>query len=478
MYPQSSSVCGHLRQKCRPSAATGRRYGLLATAVLSVFCWGHIAAMRACAQAAPSTINERLYVRQMLLPAKGLAYDPVTKKLFASLPGSIGPDGNSVVEIDFVTAEMSKPFFVGSEPRMMEASRDGKYLYVILSGSKSVARVSLATRKVETIPVGDNAASIAVSPVDSSWFALVRGIDVTLFQNGVQARVKRAGSNSVAYSEDGKAVFGYDGASSSFGLVRYPTDSAGWAGSIDNHAGLIGGYGVRIKCANRRLYATNGTVIDCQKFTVLGQLPDAGGEVMVDPKVARVYYVKNNGTSSTGQNSGCTFRVYDPDKFVKLGELQLPLAQGDATDGQLLGDNRVAFLVNGSLVMISPEMDLVGACKARNWSEAQKLLLRGVNINCSDELGGTALMWCCYFGNQDLATQLLDRKADLLARDGREDTALGYAVASGNARVVDLLLRRGADPNLHGALGTPLKIATTLNRPDLIQMLTLAGGKL
>ena len=166
-----------------------------------------------------------------------------------------------------------------------------------------------------------------------------------------------------------------------------------------------------------------------------------------------------------------------PDKFTQKGEWVLPRAQGDPTGAVLLGENRIAFLAGESLILIGPEMDLIGACKTKDWTAAQKLLLGNAYVNCSDEIGGTALMWASYYGNQAFATLLLDKNADIAAKDGRGDTALGYAVVSGNARVVDLLLRRGADPNAGGTLGAPLKIAAEMKRADLIQMLTLAGGK-
>src|SRR4051794_29917694 len=89
-----------------------------AVVTLLLCCSGSETSSRA--QTAPTTDGRPLYVRQIAFPAKALAYDSVTKKLFASLPSTVGAEGNSVIEIDPVTAQPTKPFFVGSEPNMME----------------------------------------------------------------------------------------------------------------------------------------------------------------------------------------------------------------------------------------------------------------------------------------------------------------------------------------------------------------------
>jgi len=65
----------------------------------------------------------------------------------------------------------------------------------------------------------------------------------------------------------------------------------------------------------------------------------------------------------------------------------------------------------------------------------------------------------------------------LSIKDGRKNSALHYAVMSGNIALVDLLLHSGADVNASGVLGSPLKIATDMQRADLVRVLQQAGAK-
>lgn len=76
-----------------------------------------------------------------------IIYNPISRKIYASVPGSTGPGGNSAVPIDPQTGEVGLPIAVGSETNHMAVSDDGKYLYVS-PDTGDVRRVDLKTRKL------------------------------------------------------------------------------------------------------------------------------------------------------------------------------------------------------------------------------------------------------------------------------------------------------------------------------------------
>jgi len=85
---------------------------------------------------------------------------------------------------------------------------------------------------------------------------------------------------------------------------------------------------------------------------------------------------------------------------------------------------------------------------------ALRLLDGGASVNSRDEgSGATPLMVSCMSEDSAMAGMLLDRGAQVDARDLKGRSALLYAAISGSMAGVRLLLERGADPALHSAQG-------------------------
>lgn len=113
-------------------------------------------------------------------------------------------------------------------------------------------------------------------------------------------------------------------------------------------------------------------------------------------------------------------------------------------------------------------------------TEVVKLLLEeDANVDCKDAKGRTPLWWAAFHGrdgNWDVLLRLLiSRAVDLDARDedmGR--TALSFAAAYGRTDVARLLIEKGADVNAKDAEGwTPLKWAEMERRETVVQLLEL-----
>ena len=78
---------------------------------------------------------------------------------------------------------------------------------------------------------------------------------------------------------------------------------------------------------------------------------------------------------------------------------------------------------------------------------------KGVSHKAKDAEGQTLLHLAAFHGHRDLAELLLDRKADANARDAKGHTPLWFAITSednpkGKVALLDLLVRRGADPRV------------------------------
>ncbi|KAK0710343.1 hypothetical protein B0T26DRAFT_679630 [Lasiosphaeria miniovina] len=77
-----------------------------------------------------------------------------------------------------------------------------------------------------------------------------------------------------------------------------------------------------------------------------------------------------------------------------------------------------------------------------------ELLSMGADANSSSADGHSALAWAASTGRVSTAQMLLDRGASMHnARNTQQTTPLEEAAASGSLPIVELLIRRGADPN-------------------------------
>src|SRR6185295_16445379 len=79
-----------------------------------------------------------------------------------------------------------------------------------------------------------------------------------------------------------------------------------------------------------------------------------------------------------------------------------------------------------------------------------------LDLNAQGANGVTALMLYVWREREDVVPQLLDRGAKLDLQDSGGDTALHGAAHRGNAKITEILLAKGANPNVKNkAGGTP-----------------------
>jgi ankyrin repeat protein len=101
------------------------------------------------------------------------------------------------------------------------------------------------------------------------------------------------------------------------------------------------------------------------------------------------------------------------------------------------------------------------------------------DVNAFARDGFTGLGLACFFGHVDLARRLLDLGADpnLASHNSMRVAPLHSAVTTGSAPLVELLLARGASPDVAEANGyTPLHTAAGHGNREIIAMLLTAGA--
>jgi ankyrin repeat protein len=211
----------------------------------------------------------------------------------------------------------------------------------------------------------------------------------------------------------------------------------------------------------------------------------------------------------------------EPDLFSAAGLGDLDRVKAFWVDGKLrsnastTGSSR--FAADGSRLPRPPETDVevisdafVMACRSGHLEVASWLLSKGVDLNFRGYIGGAALHWAEYSGNDDLCEMLrqagasdeledssyhaspkafgvivpanwglvprlerkLDTHPDRINLRGGFGTPLNAAVYNGQLGTTQLLLSRGADQAVKNAAGlTPLELARHLGFHDIAALL-------
>jgi hypothetical protein len=178
-------------------------------------------------------------LRKLELVHNALVFDASRNRYYASIPGSVVGNGNSIASIDPTTGAVSYSGAVGSEPFAMALAADASALYVGLNGSGDVIRLSLPgmtelsrTRLPAPAFFGQlMAEKLAVSPVDPNVVAVSmwrsnsspRHGGVALIRSGaLQPAMTQdhTGSNLIAFDPNGQFVYGYNNETTEFGLRR------------------------------------------------------------------------------------------------------------------------------------------------------------------------------------------------------------------------------------------------------------------
>jgi sugar lactone lactonase YvrE len=293
----------------------------------------------------PSPAYVPTFVRKIDLPANAIVHSQATQSLYASVPSSAGPNGNSITRIAPETGAVGPSVFIGSEPDKLALSDDGQTLYATLAGASAVRRFDVPTQTPGLQFASGSAFPIDmdVLPGNPNAVALSRGFSsgIGIFDNGVQRPNTGTGSyyaiGPIEFGATAATLYGYDSFSSGFELVKFIVDGSGvTTSSVTNN--LLTGFINTLKFSNGALYSGSGRIVDPEARRLLGTLQGVGysNAIAVDSTNGRVFYVSSNG-------SGMVVMAFDTNTFLPLGSVVLPGITGDPGTLVRWGTNGLAF---------------------------------------------------------------------------------------------------------------------------------------
>ena len=125
-----------------------------------------------------------------------------------------------------------------------------------------------------------------------------------------------------------------------------------------------------------------------------------------------------------------------------------------------------------------PAVPLVDAAKAGNSAAAAALLAKKVDVNAPEADGTTALHWAVRNDEAKLVDQLIRAGANVKAQNRYGVTPIALACENGSAPVVERLVKAGVSANTTGPLGeTALHVCARTGKPEAVRILLTNGAR-
>jgi subtilisin-like proprotein convertase family protein len=297
---------------------------------------------------------------RLTLPANDLIYDRNTQRIYASVPSTAGPVGNTITAINPLDGTVAASVFVGSEPNRLAMSDDGQFLYVGLDGAGAVRRLLLPTLPPGLqIPLGNEsffgrrfAEDIAVLPGSPQSYAMSRRFSgfsarhagVAIYDGATRRSVETPRteiSNAIEFGSLPARLYGYNQETTEFGFRRMSVDSSGVT-IQDATPNLIQQFSADIKFAGGLIYSTPGRVIDPEPRVLVGTFAvgSSARSVAPDVELGRVFFLRDQD-----------IQVFDRLTFQFLGAI--PITGGSGL-GSLTrwGADGLAFRTSGPIGVI------------------------------------------------------------------------------------------------------------------------------
>jgi len=248
------------------------------------------------------------------LTVNAIAYNAFDRRLYATVPGSDGPNGNSLAVIDPAAQTVLQYVPVGSEPNGLAISDDGKVLWVANAGSNTLRRVDLTTLTTgPLLPLGDDdygkvARHLSILP-GTQDSVVVASNGLTIFDNGVpraMAATTYGLLTSPTYSPF--LLYGYNNDDTGYDFVTFCVNQYGISVQRSQQ-NLLSGFGPNFQFDAGVLYGSSGAY-DINKQSVVGSYPVADA-VAIDPANRRIFTLRRFPNTQLA--------AYDMDTFGSVG---------------------------------------------------------------------------------------------------------------------------------------------------------------
>ncbi|RXH57937.1 hypothetical protein GRAN_1247 [Granulicella sibirica] len=348
------------------------------TSLIKTMGWGQVTVSSAAPGGGLSGSLTVSVYNLLNLPATAMTYDAFTRKLYTTLPSTAtSVTGNSLAAVDPATGVVGTPISVGSEPNLLAETTSGNYLYIGLSGAKSLGRFNLKTQTLDlTVPL-QSTSYFGSGPAAATGLAAVPGTDSAVAATGVgvidfagtTATVRTnsdPGLNNVTFA-DATHFYTYDNQSTGAEFYRYSLDSSG-IHPIDGTTLLgFGGFGGTFALDRGLVYASGGGIIDPSTTppSQVGLLPLGVGPYSTGLYGAGVIpYAAEQKSFNIGINTAGTaltfLERFDDQHFVMEDELQFPSSNiGSGVIGTRWGQDGLAYILPASFGSTVPNQILL-----------------------------------------------------------------------------------------------------------------------
>jgi trimeric autotransporter adhesin len=326
-----------------------------------------------------------LHIYQLLnVPANAINFDPFTRKLYAVLPStSTTITGNSLVVINPANGSIGSPIQVGSEPNLLSETSDGNYLYIGLSGAKSLGRFNLLNQTLDlTVPIVSTsvyasgnvaASSIATVPDSDSSLAVELGyatgigiLDISGSTGTFRSKLTQiyAGDNPVF--ADSTHFYAYDAETTGAEFYGYSIDATGATLVDGTTLNGFGGFGGKLAIDSGLVFGSAGGIINPTTtppsqvaVLPLGNGPSStnlvGGGVIPYQAESKAFVI---GVNDAG-TAAYFLERFDTQHFTLEQKIQLPGNSVSALSGTRFGQDGLAYLVPNTATSQTPQIFLI-----------------------------------------------------------------------------------------------------------------------
>jgi uncharacterized protein (TIGR03437 family) len=263
-----------------------------------------------------SSGNTNLAITALNIPVNSLAWDPVSQRIYLSIPSAAGTTGNAIQVLDPATGLLGANVFAGSEPDLLSVSANSKYLYVGLDGASAVQRMTLPGLGLDIkIPLGGPAedapyfaGDVQASPAADGTVMVVRNSHndfgavggVAIFDDSTARPITLCGFGGPSFdpgcvgggagefdvtqwNSDGSMVFAGNNETSGYDLYTVTVAASGF-GKVIDYPGLavdFRGTTIHFDRFTKLVYSDYGWVIDPIAGAKVGVFNTTPLEIMV-----------------------------------------------------------------------------------------------------------------------------------------------------------------------------------------------------